>query len=602
MPQDIFGDIRQGVGLLTSEIQSLGGLREELPSDPGAAAIGALQAKTGNVALFAPRDSAIAQGPAPSVRPVGPAPSMRPAAALAVAKAREAGIPTEFQPRFGTLYGDDYEARVNASAMSPEQKQKALDMYRQAKTSTGMGITEEGMRIPHRAEQALGAIGQERSAMEAELSERAMRAQEEAVSRIEQDEATFRQQKREMEAELVGRRQEMDGLRTEIAATKIDPQNYFSNQPTWSKVLSLISVGIGGFASGYSGGRIQNTALQQLNAAIDRDIDAQRANLATKKSALAESQSLYGMARQKLGDDQQAFLFAKSRQLEKASDAAARLAAEGRTENIRLQAREMSTKLKAMSDATENQILGMHFNDYAKRQEIERQRAAAQAFASSPAGRAMAAASVEERARKERMKELRGIAEERKLEAEIVKSGREISGEPDAKTAADVASRVVTLGAQGQEQFLAPTAKIAEELVTRQAAATDFSRTVDSLIAASKTGYLPGGLTATSKEINALHATAASQLARAQAGGRTTEQDEQRAASILPKPAAVMDTGEMQTYRALARQAQGNVEAFRQASGAQRVETRAPVSPTNLTQFVTRSIDQPVPVTFTPAR
>jgi hypothetical protein len=507
---------------------------------------------------------------------------------MRIARAREVGLPAELQPKFGTLFPDDYEQRVEASALTPQQKQRALGLYRESQ-QTGLGIAEAGMRIPQRAEQAIGAIGQERMAMEADLSERAMKAQEEAVSRIEQDEATFAEQRREMEAELVGRRKEMDGLRTEIAATKIDPQNYFASQPTWAKVLSLISVGIGGFASGWSGGRLQNTALQQLDAAIDRDIEAQKANLATKRGALAESQSLYGMARQKLGDDQQAFLFAKSRQLEKASDAAARLAAEGRTENIRLRGRELAVQLKAMSDATDNQILGLHFNDFARRQEEARRRAAA----ASPA-------AMQDRERKARIAAIKEELGLRKMQAETEKLEMEAGG--GAGLGKQPEERIVQLGQRGQEQFLAPTTKAADELATRQAAATDFANTVDSMLSAARSGYLPGGKTATSRDIDALHATAASQLARSQAGGRTTEQDEQRAAAILPKPAALIDTGEAQVLRTLQRTAQGNVEAYRQSVGAKRVQVETVETPYGPRQRMVLYPDQPMPVNFRPVK
>lgn len=537
---------------------------------------------------FAPQMQLVAPPSQPQQPMAPPPPAMRPQAAVRAAQAREVGLPKDLQPQFGTYFPADYEQRVEASALTPEQKQRALGLYRESQ-QTGLGIATEGMRIPLRGAQELGAIEQERLAMRADLGERDLKAQEEAAARIEQDEAIFQQQKQEMEAELVNRRKEMDGLRTEIAATKIDPQNYFSSQPTWAKVLSLISVGIGGFASGWSGGRLQNTALQQLNEAIDRDIEAQKANLATKRGALAESQSLYGMARQRLGDDQQAFLFAKSRQLEKASDAASRLEAEGRTQDVRLRAREVAGKLREMAAATENQIMALNYNDFVRRQEEARRKAAA----ASPA-------AMQERERKARiaaMKEELGL---RKMQAETAKLEMEAGG--GVGMGKQPEERIVQLGQRGEEQFLAPTTKAADELATRQAAATDFANTVEALKSAARSGYLPGGVTATSRDINALHATAASQLARSQAGGRTTEQDEQRAAAILPKPAALIDTGEAQVLDTLKRSAQGNVEAYRQSVGAKRVQVETIDTPYGPRQRIMLAEDQPMPVTFKPVK
>lgn len=539
---------------------------------------------------FAPQMQLIAPPSQPQQPMAPPPPAMRPQAAVRAAQAREVGLPRELQPQFGTYFPADYEQRVEASALTPEQKQRALGLYRESQ-QTGLGIATEGMRIPLRGAQELGSIEQERLAMRADLGERELKAQEEAAARIEQDEAIFQQQKQEMEAELVSRRKEMDGLRTEIAATKIDPQNYFASQPTWSKVLSLISVGIGGFASGWSGGRLQNTALQQLNEAIDRDIEAQKANLATKRGALAESQSLYGMARQKLGDDQKAFLFAKSRQLEKASEAASRLEAEGRTQDVRLRAREVAGKLREMSAATENQIMALSYNDFVRRQEEARRQAAA----ASPA----AMQERERKARIARMKEELGL---RKMQAETAKLEMEAGG--GVGMGKQPEERIVQLGQRGEEQFLAPTTKAADELATRQAAATDFANTVDKMLSAARTGYLPGGVTATSRDINALHETAASQLARSNAGGRTTEQDEQRAKSILPKPAAQpwLDTGEVRALQTLKGTAQGNVEAYRQSVGAKRVQVETIDTPYGPRQRIVLAEDQPMPVTFKPVK
>ena len=542
-------------------------------------------AKLGAQAIGAVQQTAAQLAPRPAV-PAG-------VAAYNVAASRDAGLPSDLVPKYGTMFGADYDARVDQAAaegrITPQAaeaaKKRRADFY-----ATPFGQQIEGVEAKTQYEQDIAKLKLQQMETEEGLSERALAAKVENDQRIQEEEEAFKVSREALEAEMVGRRKEMDALRADIAATKIDPQNYFQNQSNLAKVLSVISVGIGGFASGYSGGKIPNTALAQLNAAIDRDIEAQKANLSTKRGALAEAQSVYGMARQKLGDDQQAFAYSRALLLDQAKRYAEQLGGEGRTQQIRNAGEQFARTIAFDADQSQRQVLQYHL----QRKVAEDALRAQQAFAASPAGRAAAAASAEARDRKERLKELKGQVEEAELTRRFLEAtGGALGKQPD--------ERIVQLGQQGEETFLAPTTKAAEELATRQAAATDFRNTVDAMLAAARTGYLPGGVTATSRDINALHATAASQLARSQAGGRTTEQDEQRAKDILPKPAALVDTGEQQALRTLQRTAQGNVEAYRQAVGAKRIVSETVQTPLGPMQRQSLSPDQPKPVTFTPA-
>ena len=523
-----------------------------------------------------------------------PARQYAPQAAMQAATARDLGLPPALRPRGGMDYGVDYDARVDAALaageITPQQASSAKTQYAKFR-ETPLGLQFEQMRAEPQLVQELGKLKLEQMSTEERLSERAAEAQAKVDAQLADSERIYAEQRKATEAELVGKQREMGAIRADIAATKIDPQNYFSSAPAWAKVLSILSVGIGGFASGWSGGRIPNTALAQLNAAIDRDIEAQKANLAKKRGEFSAAQGVYAQVRQKLGDDEQAYNFTRALLLNQGARAAQALAGEGRTAQIRNAAAQTSEQLKFQAQQAERNALGIVL----QQQLAEREREARARFAASPAGRAAAAASDEARLRKERLKELKGEVEEAELTRKLVEAtGGTLGKQPE--------ERMVQLGQYGEETFIAPTVKAADELATRQSAATDFRNTVDAMLAAARTGYLPGGATATSRDINALHATAASQLARSQAGGRTTEQDEQRAMEILPKPAALIDTGEQQVLRTLQRAAQGNVEAYRQAVGAKRITSETVSTPFGPMQRQSLSPDQPKPITFTPAK
>ena len=363
-----------------------------------------------------------------------PARRYAPQAAVQAATARDLGLPPALRPRGGMDYGVNYDARVDAALaageITPEKAAAAKAQYAKFR-ETPLGLQFESMRAEPQLVQDIGRLKLEQMSTEERLSERAAEAQAKVDAQLADSERIYAEQRKATEAELVSKQREMDAIRADIAATKIDPQNYFSSAPAWAKVLSILSVGIGGFATGWSGGRIPNTALAQLNAAIDRDIEAQKANLAKKRGEFGAAQGVYAQVRQKLGDDEQAYNFTRALLLNQGARAAQALAGEGRTAGIRNTAAQFSEQLKFQGQQAERNALSIVL----QQQLAERQRQAAAAFAASPAGRAAAAATDETRLQKERLKGLKLKAEEEKLKADIAKYGREAETGMTAKDA-----------------------------------------------------------------------------------------------------------------------------------------------------------------------
>lgn len=78
---------------------------------------------------------------------------------------------------------------------------------------------------------------------------------------------------------------ELDKLKTDIATQKIDPTRVWSNMSTGNRVMAAISIFLGGVAGGMQG--TDNKALGIINNAIDKDIDAQKAELGKKQNLLS---------------------------------------------------------------------------------------------------------------------------------------------------------------------------------------------------------------------------------------------------------------------------------------------------------------------------
>lgn len=105
---------------------------------------------------------------------------------------------------------------------------------------------------------------------------------------LDQQQALARQQAMQAQAlEMATQRSDQIRSRINEQSTKeVDPNHYWNSKSTGSKVLA----GIGVFLSGAEAGR--NTAMDQINKAIDRDIDAQKTNRDNSWKAINEVHSL----------------------------------------------------------------------------------------------------------------------------------------------------------------------------------------------------------------------------------------------------------------------------------------------------------------------
>lgn len=70
---------------------------------------------------------------------------------------------------------------------------------------------------------------------------------------------------------------------------KIDGNRLYANMSTGNKILAIISIMMGGIGAGLSGKPGENVALDVLNKAVDRDIEAQRLQLGKTNTLLSEN-------------------------------------------------------------------------------------------------------------------------------------------------------------------------------------------------------------------------------------------------------------------------------------------------------------------------
>lgn len=80
--------------------------------------------------------------------------------------------------------------------------------------------------------------------------------------------------------------EEQQKLTNDVQTAKIDPTRIYDNMSTGNRVLAGISILLGGLGQGLTGAK-SNPAMDVINNAIDRDIDAQKANLGKKQNLLS---------------------------------------------------------------------------------------------------------------------------------------------------------------------------------------------------------------------------------------------------------------------------------------------------------------------------
>jgi hypothetical protein len=81
-------------------------------------------------------------------------------------------------------------------------------------------------------------------------------------------------------------------LAQDYMSSKIDPHRIWNNMGTGNKIGAAIAVALSAIGSGLQGGK-PNLALEQINGAISRDIDAQKADLGKKQNLMTLNMQKY---------------------------------------------------------------------------------------------------------------------------------------------------------------------------------------------------------------------------------------------------------------------------------------------------------------------
>ena len=139
------------------------------------------------------------------------------------------------------------------------------------------------------------------------------------VSADEYNKITARQQENESnrQAEVKTKFESLEKLTDDLNNNStIDPNRIFANMNTGSKIMAGIGLVLGALGQAKGAPGSSNMGMDALNAAIDRDIDAQKATFNNKAKTVESQRQGFNQYMAVLGDERSAELAEKNRQLD----------------------------------------------------------------------------------------------------------------------------------------------------------------------------------------------------------------------------------------------------------------------------------------------
>lgn len=170
----------------------------------------------------------------------------------------------------------------------------------------------------------------------------------------EADRAKAFQASEDSQAQYLQRKQDdVDTALNDVRSTKIDPNKYWNDKSTGEKIMTAIALVLGGIGGGMTG-RGGNAALDVMNNAISRDVEAQKATIESKKELAGMAQGSYSRALQYTNDKRSAAQLAQTMGLQ-----AARMQMEamaGTSNNLEVKARAAEAVAKIDQQIAQNKM------------------------------------------------------------------------------------------------------------------------------------------------------------------------------------------------------------------------------------------------------
>jgi hypothetical protein len=309
---------------------------------------------------------------------ISPEATMKPAAAagrfgVMPGLAPSPPLPEELQRPYETLYPSDWESRVAAAAkMGTIGNEKAKQMMRDFEQwqQSPIGLQTAAQERARGVLESAGDIEKARVRADIQAAKTTQALLDQQRAQLEADANERRAWQEDYDREFSSKGAQLNSAIEEAKNARIDPKRASMG------ILDAIAIAGGEFARLYAGKGGPNTALDIVNARLDRDIAAQQAEIQGKKDVVAMRTNQLGLLRSRLGDREQAASALKKIQLESVQTQLQAIAVKREGTETGLRAKELSLKIKDQLDTMDEATKMGHA---AASQELANQRAKARA-------------------------------------------------------------------------------------------------------------------------------------------------------------------------------------------------------------------------------
>lgn len=244
--------------------------------------------------------------------------------------------------------------KADAAADAAYVKAQGVQAKQQAQAAAYAATPEGQQQTAFNQQQAANADQQANVLAEGDLAKK--QADEEAATKqraLVEEQALVAKQQQEREQRLVQQQSLFTDYQksVEVAAKKtVDPNRYWNDKSTGGQIAAIMGIILSGLGNGMSGnGSAPNQAAAMLNQAIDRDIEAQKADLGQANAVVGMRQNSFNDYHSLMGNADDAATLKKAEARTLVASQLEATAAKYKGANQQLLAQDAAAKLRAQS-------------------------------------------------------------------------------------------------------------------------------------------------------------------------------------------------------------------------------------------------------------
>jgi hypothetical protein len=183
------------------------------------------------------------------------------------------------------------------------------------------------------------------SAARAEAATTMADTMRQANEQVAQLDVENQERQQRMRGRLERQGQQLRELGEEVSNLSVDAGRYMAERGTATRILQGIGLFLGGLGQGLIGG--ENPAMRQIEAAIDRDLEAQKVNVRSRRAGFEQQMNLYQTNLNILQDADAATAATRAQLLARSQAQVAQIAAAAQSEDILKRADLAQAELEA---------------------------------------------------------------------------------------------------------------------------------------------------------------------------------------------------------------------------------------------------------------